>query len=510
MKQDDKHVIIIGTGLAGLTCAICLAEEYKITLLSKNTCGDGASIYAQGGIAASKECHQAQSRHIQDTLIAGCHHNNPSHVKAIIQSSHKAIEWLQAQEVVFDQSGDTPSLHQEGGHQERRIYHIEDTTGAKIIDKLRKKVQKNSRITLLENHIAIDLIKEENQVIGVSVLNENSSNIHTLYANSVCLATGGASKVYLYASNPETASGDGLAMALRAGAKTSDLAFNQFHPTCLYHPKARSFLITEAMRGEGATLKLPDGSRFMHRFHPDADLAPRDTVARAIDFEIKRLGIKHVYLDISHRESDWIKQAFPNIYATCFALGIDITQEAIPVVPAAHYTCGGITTDIYGRTSLHNLYAIGEVACTGLHGANRLASNSLLECIVMARNAANDILKHMVDKQNKTNERLSNKPALHQGVIVQHTWEACRNLMWNYVGIVRSDERLRYAQETISLLEKEINQTFCRYQANRALIECRNLIAVAKAIVQAAQEQTSNKGLHYNEDLCLDAIAQSD
>lgn len=509
MKQ---HTIIVGTGLAGLSTAICLADHAEVTLISKNICGDGASIYAQGGIAASKNCQESQTRHIEDTLKAGCYHNHTEHVTSIIRESHEAINWLTQQGVQFDHINNHPSLHQEGGHQERRIYHIADTTGAQIIDQLRKHVRNHPHITVLENHIAIDLVQEQNQVQGLIVLDENNQQIKTLYADYVCLATGGASKVYLYASNPETASGDGLAMALRAGVESSDLAFNQFHPTCLYHPKARSFLITEAMRGEGAKLLLPDQTPFMHRFHPDADLAPRDTVARAIDFEIKRLGIKHVFLDISHRESGWIQSAFPNIYSTCLELGIDITKEPIPVVPAAHYTCGGIKTDTQGQTSINRLYAIGEVACTGLHGANRLASNSLLECITMAINAARAILlQNTTTQKTKPTIHQETKPPLPQSVIVQHTWEACRNLMWNYVGIVRSNQRLNYAYDTILLLEKEINHTFSSYHPTRALIECRNLILVSKAIIHAAQKEKRNIGLHFNEDLCSPSkVAQNE
>jgi L-aspartate oxidase len=497
-------VLIIGSGLAGLTAALTLPKNLNIVIISKTQLCSGASKYAQGGIAAAQNNKASQDQHIDDTLKAGAHTNHPNHTQSILAQGQASIQWLQQQGIHFDTHDHNYSLHQEGGHSVRRIYHIADHTGLAIAQQLSSNVQQAPHIQTLCQHIAIDLITHNNQCLGAHCYVEDLDIIHTYQAKHVILATGGASKIYLYSSNPETASGDGIAMAHRAGAATLDLAFNQFHPTCLYHPNAGSFLITEAIRGEGGHLLTPQGQRFMEKYHPSGELAPRDIVARAIDHEIKRLGSACMWLDISHRDSDWLKQAFPTIYQKCLTCDIDITQQPIPIVPAAHYTCGGVKTDLNGQTSIKNLFAIGEVAHTGLHGANRLASNSLLECVVMAQHAAQAISKQAnIPMPHQAISPWDESKVRHsdQAVVVKHCWDACRRLMWDYVGIVRSDERLAHAKQTMTLLNHEIEQYYQRFRVDRHLIECRNLICVAQQIIRACQNQTQNIGLHYNVDL---------
>lgn len=505
MKKTHYHqhdILIIGSGLAGLTAALQLADNHQVALLSKDDIISGASQYAQGGIAAAKSSDL--HCHIADTLASGANTNNRNIVKTILKQGTWAIDWLQRQGVVFSSDGDQPCLHQEAGHSERRIYHIADHTGKAIINALAAKVQQHPNIRFFSHHIAIDLVTKGQKCMGAYCYNESMDRVDVFQATHTILATGGASKVYLYTSNPNTASGDGIAMALRAGVHIKALEFNQFHPTCLYHPHAGSFLITEALRGEGGKLRLPNGNRFMQHHHPDAELATRDTVARAIDHEMKRHGIPCVFLDMTHRDADWLRETFPTVYQTCQKFNIDIANEPIPVVPAAHYTCGGIETNEYGLTNLDNLYAIGEVAHTGLHGANRLASNSLLECVVMGNQVSQWIkqqpkLPALVETIQPW-DASQVKPS-DQGVVVQHCWDACRRLMWDYVGIVRSNQRLDHAHKIILLLEQEIDDYYRKFLVNRALIECRNIIVVAKHIIAAAKAQSQNTGLHYNLDL---------
>ncbi len=502
-QQHQSDILIIGSGIAGLSAALCLADKHHVHILSKNKLCSGASAWAQGGIAASTHHEDALAKHKQDTLTAGANINDKEAVDTIINDSLACINWLKSQGVLFEHDESGPKLRQEGGHSERRIYYVADHTGRAIAQALIAKVLAHPNITYFEYTTAIDLILEDRRCVGTYGYRENDDVVDVFTAQHTIIATGGASKVYLYNSNPDIASGDGIAMAERAGVATEGMAFNQFHPTCLYHPQAKSFLISEALRGEGAKLELPDGSSFMHKFHADGELAPRDIVARAIDFELKRLGTPCVYLNISHRDPQWVKTQFPTIYQTCLSYQIDITKQPIPVVPAAHYTCGGIKTDLNGKTSLDGLYAIGEVAHTGLHGANRLASNSLLECVAMARQVG----KHIASASFVTLPRIikpwddSKVAASDQKVVVSHCWHSCRMIMWDYVGIVRSHERLARAAHSMAFLGMEINNYYRRFRVNRALIECRNLVMVAQNIIESAQKQSKNVGLHYNTDL---------
>jgi L-aspartate oxidase len=509
-------VLIVGSGLAGLSLALRLADAAKVTVVAKAELTQGSSLYAQGGIAAVLNDGDSFESHIQDTLLAGaglCHRDA---VEFSVEHGPEAIRWLIAQGVEFTREvGDDGKFHyhlaREGGHSHRRIIHAADATGKAMETALASRVRAHPNITLLENHIAVDLITRsklgrggKNRCLGLYVLNKSSGRVGTLNARFVALATGGASKVYLYTTNPDTSTGDGVAMAWRAGCRVTNMEFVQFHPTCLYHPQARTFLISEAVRGEGGRLLLPDGRPFMHDHDPRGELASRDIVARAIDFEMKRRGLDCVYLDISHKPADFVRTHFPTIYARCKEYGIDITRQPIPVVPAAHYTCGGVMTDLQARTDLEGLYAIGECAFTGLHGANRLASNSLLECTVFAEAAANDIRAQLPrapalarDLPTWDESRVSDPDEL---VVVSHNWDELRHFMWDYVGIVRTNKRLERARHRVTLLREEIREYYSNFRINSDLIELRNLALVAELIIRSAQQRHESRGLHYSRD----------
>ncbi|MFZ9239012.1 MAG: L-aspartate oxidase [Burkholderiaceae bacterium] len=515
MKFD---VAIVGSGLAGLSVALHLAQTRKVVVISKRALHDGASNWAQGGIAAVLDSHDSPDEHVSDTLVAGAGLCDETATRFIVSKGREAIEWLIAQGVPFtrDDSAELGfHLTREGGHSQRRIIHAADATGHAVQVTLEQKVRQHPNITLLEHHIAIDLITSDKLGInngaahcfGLYVQDVNSHTVMTIAAHQTVLATGGAGKVYLYTTNPDTATGDGIAMAWRAGCRVANMEFIQFHPTCLYHPYAKSFLITEAVRGEGGVLKLPAsagtaaGQRFMPSHDERAELAPRDIVARAIDFEMKKRGLDYVDLDISHKPPEFLKEHFPTIYARCLELGIDITQQAIPIVPATHYTCGGIITDLHGRTDIHGLYAVGETAYTGLHGANRLASNSLLECVVLGRAAAMDI-------ERQPSSTMPTLPAWDESrvtdadeeVVITQNWDELRRAMWNFVGIVRTTKRLERAQHRITLLKEEINEYYANFRITRDLLELRNLVEVASLIVSSAMARRERRGLHYSLD----------
>lgn len=507
MQQYD--VLIIGSGLAGLTMALKVAPDKKVCLVSKRGLDDCSSNWAQGGIAAVQTDDDSLEAHIQDTLIAGAGLCDPDVTRLVVNHGRETVEWLINEGVPFTRELDDSGYHltREGGHSHRRIIHAADATGHAVQTTLAEKVRKHPNIKLLENHIAVDLITArkmgiaEDECLGAYVLNNKTGKVITIGAQNTVLATGGAGKVYLYTTNPDVSTGDGIAMAWRAGCRVANMEFIQFHPTCLYHPQAKSFLITEAVRGEGGILKLPDGTRFMPQHDERAELAPRDIVARAIDFEMKKRGIDCVYLDISHRPADFVLSHFPTIYRRCLELGIDITKEPIPVVPAAHYCCGGVMADQVGRTGLPRLYAIGETAYTGLHGANRLASNSLLECLVFGQAAAQDILA----KANKTIPDLpdwdeSRVTDADEEIVITHNWNELRRFMWNYVGIVRTSKRLTRAMNRIHLLRDEVHEFYRNFRISNDLIELRNLLQVAELIVRSAMERHESRGLHYSKD----------
>ena len=510
----QADILLIGGGAAGLSLALRLADSLSITLISKGIMEDGCTIYAQGGIAAVLDEADSIESHVQDTLNAGAGLCDRKAVQFTVERSRHTIEWLIQRGVPFthqlaDHAESPYHLTQEGGHSHRRIIHSADATGRALETTLAAQVRAHPNIQVYEKHIAIDLITSQklglsnNRCLGAYVLNRNSGKVEVFSARHTVLATGGASKVYLYTTNPDTATGDGIAMAWRAGCRVANLEFNQFHPTCLYHPKAKTYLITEALRGEGAKLCLPDGSAFLGQFDPRKELAPRDIVARAIDHEMKRLGSDYVLLDISHKPADFIREHFPTAYARCLEYGYDITQQAIPVVPAAHYTCGGVMTNLQGQTDIPGLYAIGEVAFTGLHGANRMASNSLLECLVFAESASQCILHD--HKTAVTSVRLpewdeSRVTDSDEEVVVTHNWHELRRFMWDYVGIVRTNKRLQRAESRVNLLLHEIDEYYGNFRVTNDLIELRNLSIVAKLIIQSALLRKESRGLHYTLD----------
>ncbi|MFC4653694.1 MULTISPECIES: L-aspartate oxidase [Rheinheimera] len=517
MPEQKKHlcdVLIIGSGAAGLSLALQLADSAQVIVLSKGALREGSTLYAQGGIAAVFDENDSIASHVDDTLVAGAGLCEKAAVQFTAENAKTAMQWLIDQGVPFDQYRDEDGvlkyhLTREGGHSHRRILHAADATGRAVQITLVDQVKNHPNIRLLENYNAVDLITARKlgghteKCHGAYVWNLQSEQVEVIGAKFIALATGGASKVYLYTSNPDVASGDGIAMAWRAGCRVANMEFNQFHPTSLYHPDAQNFLITEAMRGEGAYLKRPDGSRFMPDFDERAELAPRDIVARAIDFEMKKLGAHCVYLDISHKPKDFIIEHFPTIYAKCLSVGIDITKQPIPVVPAAHYTCGGVMTNLKGQTDIPNLFAIGEVAYTGLHGANRMASNSLLECVVFAQAAAREIKAELAGASEPPELPVwddSRVTDSDEEIVITHNWHELRMFMWDYVGIVRTDKRLERALHRVELLQQEIQDYYRNFRVSHNLLELRNLTMVAELIIRSAMARKESRGLHYNLD----------
>ncbi|MCS2155364.1 L-aspartate oxidase [Scandinavium goeteborgense] len=508
-------VLIVGSGAAGLSLALRLAEHSSVIVLSKGPISEGSTFYAQGGIAAVFDETDSIESHVDDTLIAGAGLCDRHAVSFVASNARPCVQWLIDQGVLFDtevQANGEASYHltREGGHSHRRILHAADATGKEVETTLVGKALNHPNIQVIERSNAVDLIVSDKiglpgtrRVVGAWIWNRNKEAVETCAAKSVVLATGGASKVYQYTTNPDISSGDGIAMAWRAGCRVANLEFNQFHPTALYHPQARNFLLTEALRGEGALLKRPDGSRFMPDFDEREELAPRDIVARAIDHEMKRLGADCMYLDISHKPEAFVRQHFPMIHQKLLSLGIDLTKEPVPIVPAAHYTCGGVMVDDFGRTDVDGLYAIGEVSYTGLHGANRMASNSLLECLVYGWSAAEDIKKRMPYAREVSSlpawdeSRVENPDEL---VVIQHNWHELRLFMWDYVGIVRTTKRLERALRRITLLQQELDEYYSRFRVSNNLLELRNLVQVAELIVRCAMMRKESRGLHYTLD----------
>ncbi|HFP3325961.1 TPA: L-aspartate oxidase [Escherichia coli] len=515
LPEHSCDVLIIGSGAAGLSLALRLADQHQVIVLSKGPVTEGSTFYAQGGIAAVFDETDSIDSHVEDTLIAGAGICDRHAVEFVASNARSCVQWLIDQGVLFDthvQPNGEESYHltREGGHSHRRIIHAADATGREVQSTLVSKAQNHPNIRVLERSNAVDLIVSDKiglpgtrRVVGAWVWNRNKETVETCHAKAVVLATGGASKVYQYTTNPDISSGDGIAMAWRAGCRVANLEFNQFHPTALYHPQARNFLLTEALRGEGAYLKRPDGTRFMPDFDERGELAPRDIVARAIDHEMKRLGADCMFLDISHKPADFIRQHFPMIYEKLLGLGIDLTQEPVPIVPAAHYTCGGVMVDDHGRTDVEGLYAIGEVSYTGLHGANRMASNSLLECLVYSWSAAEDITRRMPDAHGVSTlppwdeSRVENPD---ERVVIQHNWHELRLFMWDYVGIVRTTKRLERALRRITMLQQEIDEYYAHFRVSNNLLELRNLVQVAELIVRCAMMRKESRGLHFTLD----------
>jgi L-aspartate oxidase len=510
-SKTAAPVVVVGAGLGGLAVALQLADRLPVVVLAKRSLSESATAWAQGGIVGVLGTDDSIESHVRDTQDAGAGLVDEHTARFIAENSAAAIQWLVDAGVPFSPDPDGPlGLHltREGGHAVRRIAHAADATGKAIHDALLDRARAHPNITLHERWMAVDLVtsrhlkrKEPPRCYGVYALDMDGRRVETLAASAVVLATGGVGKVYRYTSNPDTATGDGIAMAWRAGCRVSNMEFIQFHPTCLYHPQERSFLITEALRGEGAYLTLPDGTRFMPAHDERLELAPRDIVARAIDFEMKKHGLDHVWLDARHLGEPFLKEHFPTIHARCLQLGIDIARQPIPVVPAAHYTCGGVVTDLDGRTDLPGLYAVGETTYTGLHGANRLASNSLLECVVMGRTCAEQILRSAPSS-------LPRLPAWDESqvedadeqVVISHNWDELRLLMWNYVGIVRTTKRLERALHRIKLLRDEIDEYYRNFRVNRDLLELRNLVVCAELIVRSALRRHESRGLHFSRD----------
>ncbi|WP_034919309.1 L-aspartate oxidase [Erwinia sp. 9145] len=505
-------VLIIGSGAAGLSLALRLADANQVTVLSKGPLSEGSTFYAQGGIAAVFDETDSIESHVDDTLIAGGGLCDREAVAFIASNARHCVQWLIDKGMMFDRDKPDERYHltREGGHSHRRILHCADATGRAVENTLVSQAMAHPNIRLIERSNAVDLIVSdrinlpgERRVVGAYIWNRNSERVETCRARAVVLATGGAARVYQYSTNPDVASGDGIAMAWRAGCRVANMEFNQFHPTCLFHPEAKNFLLTEALRGEGAVLRRPDGTRFMPDFDPRAELAPRDIVARAIDHEMKRLGAACMYLDISHQPAEFIRAHFPMIDEKLQTLGFDLTKEPIPIVPAAHYTCGGVMVDHHGRTDLNGLYAIGEVSYTGLHGANRLASNSLLECLVYGWSAAEDIREHLhaadlVATLPQWDE--SRVDDSDERVVIQHNWHELRLFMWDYVGIVRTTRRLERALRRIRMLQQEIDEYYAQFRISNNLLELRNLVQVAELIVRCAMARKESRGLHFTLD----------
>jgi len=512
--EHSYDVLILGSGAAGLSTALHLDPTLKIAVISKGDLSSGSTAWAQGGISAVLDETDSFEQHVADTLSAGAGLGDEQVIEKTVSEGQKVIEWLLSIGVGFTRSKNANSSHdlhltQEGGHSHRRVVHVADATGNAVQNQLIEQVKAADNIDVLPHYIAVDLITtqklglEGNRCLGAYLLNRNSDQIEVFRANNVVLATGGASKVYLYTSNPDGTCGDGIAMAWRAGCRVANMEFMQFHPTCLYHPSAKSYLISEAVRGEGGKIVLADGTEFLHRFDSRGVLAPRDIVARAIDYMMKKHGLDCVYLDISHKSEAFIRKHFPNIYERCLALGYDMSKEPIPVVPAAHYTCGGVMTDSSGRTDLDQLYAVGEVAHTGLHGANRMASNSLLECLAYGRFASQHINLHArhdlpnIDIPAWDESRVADSD---EQIVVAHNWDELRRFMWDYVGIVRTTKRMERAKHRIDLLQQEIDEYYSNFRVSRDLIELRNIAVVADLIIRGALSRHESRGLHYTLD----------
>lgn len=519
MKHFD--FLVLGSGIAGLSFALKVARHGRVAIITKKNRAESNTNYAQGGIAAVTSKEDSFEMHVRDTLVAGGGLCKEAVVRTIVEEGPARIAELielgmkfSEREAPGEDGGKELDLGKEGGHSQRRILHAKDVTGREIERALLAAIAAQPNIEIFENHFAIDLITTQklgqtgnastsgNRVVGVYVLDKRAGQVETFAAPVTLLATGGCGKVYLYTTNPDIATGDGVAMAYRAGASVANMEFVQFHPTCLYHPKAKSFLISEAVRGEGGVLKSVEGVEFMDAHHPLKSLAPRDVVARAIDSEMKRSGADHVLLDITHKPARFIIDRFPNIYRTCLEYGIDITKEPIPVVPAAHYQCGGVLTDVDGATGIDGLYAVGEVACTGLHGANRLASNSLLEALVCAHRAAEKLTAIPLDKQPVSIPAWQSGEANNADelVVVSHNWDEIRRLMWDYVGIVRTNKRLQRAQKRIANLQEEIHEYYWDFIVTSDLLELRNIATVAELIVSSALQRPESRGLNYNLD----------
>ena len=514
MSHSQYDVLIIGAGAAGLSTALHLADHARIAVIAKGPLTESATFYAQGGISAVVDESDSQQAHIDDTLRAGAGLCDAGVVRYTVSHARAAIDWLIDLGMPFDRETTADGavnfhLTREGGHSHRRVLHAADATGRAVETTLADQLKAHPHIDVLEQHLVIDLITTarlggaDNRCVGCYALDKTTNTVRTLATRFIVLATGGAGKVYLYTSNPDVSTGDGIAMAWRAGCRVANMEFIQFHPTCLYHSQAKSFLITEAVRGEGGRLLLPNGEAFAHKFHPAAELAPRDVVARTIDHEMKRLGIDCVYLDISFKPKSFIEKHFPTVYTRCLEFGIDIGKTPIPVVPAAHYTCGGVMSDLRGRTDVDGLYAIGETAFTGLHGANRMASNSLLECLVFAKAAAQDIQQRLTAPLTAPPLPLWDESRVTESkeeIVVAHDWDELRRVMWDYVGIVRSDRRLQRALRRIETLAGEVHEYYANYKVNNDLLELRNLVLVAELIVRSALARKESRGLHYNVD----------
>jgi len=507
-KQYKFDVVIVGSGAAGLSAALHLPKTASIAVLAKNSLEHYSSYYAQGGISAVLDADDSVAEHTADTIIAGAGLCDEAAVEFTAAAGQQCIQWLTNLGMPFtrdrlDISSSGYHLTREGGHSKRRVVHASDATGKALQQTLHAHVLEQPNIKIFDHHVAIDLICNDHHCDGLYALNLDDQHVNLFSAQKVILATGGASKVYLYTSNPDGSTGDGIAMAWRAGCRVANMEFIQFHPTCLYHPEAKSFLITEAIRGEGGLLRLPNGERFMHRFDERAELAPRDIVARAIDHEMKRLGIDCVYLDISHKSRAFIKSHFPTIYQRCREFDIDITKDLIPIVPAAHYTCGGIMIDTNGKTDVDNLYAVGEASYSGLHGANRLASNSLLECLVFARATAQHISSNLTTRYKHYHLPHWDESQVtdsDEDIVVAHNWDELRRFMWDYVGIVRTNKRLERALNRTELLKREINEYYGNYKVSADLLELRNLVVVAELIIRSALARKESRGLHFTLD----------
>jgi L-aspartate oxidase len=515
--RQDFDVLVIGSGIAGLYYSLRVAQFGTVGIITKKRAADSATNWAQGGIAAVLASDDSFESHARDTMTAGAGLCREDVVNHVVERGPAMIDALLKMGADFDPSGPDSAplgvdfdLGREGGHTHRRILHHRDATGAEIEKVLLARARAHPNIQIYETNCAVDLLTAKraglagaDRALGAYVLDDVTGKVQRFQSRVTMLATGGAGKVYLYTSNPDIASGDGMAMAYRAGASIANMEFVQFHPTCLYHPQAKSFLITEAMRGEGGVLRTADGNAFMENYHELKDLAPRDVVARAIDTELKRSGADSAYLDVTHREPEFLRERFPNIHARCLEFGVDLTREPIPVVPAAHYCCGGVVTDLSAETDVPNLFAAGEVSCTGLHGANRLASNSLLEALVFADAAARRTAERIRDvppADSVPQWREGDATHSDEAVVITHNWDEIRRLMWNYVGIVRSDRRLARAHRRIKLLQHEIAEYYWDFKLTPDLVELRNLASVAQLVIDSASMRRESRGLHYNVD----------